>query len=330
MWLSQEQLQAAELSIKLAGEDWPSLPLAVQHWMHHGKQSAVESPRLDDALAGFSAWLETKCTLRELSRKNLKQRVNVFVNSVPNLTVADVRPETIEGFLDKRNISMKSRDNDRRAISRFFSWCIERPRRWAAMNPCREVRVEKEEAGAPKILSVDECGALLRAAEIQHSGTLAPYTAVCLFAGLRPFEAARLTWEQVNLDDDEIRLEGVQTKTGKPRVIQICPTLKKWLLAYKGTEHFPPNWRKHFDTIKAAAGFGGRGNGDGESNLKPWPVDVLRHTAISHYFRKTGSYGQTAEQFGNSESIIKQHYQGRVSSEDTKRFYGLNPRKGGP
>jgi hypothetical protein len=64
--------------------------------------------------------------------------------------------------------------------------------------------------------------------------------------------------------------------------------------------------------------------------LKPWPVDVMRHTAISHYFRQTGSYGQTAEQFGNSESIIKRHYQGRVSSEDTKAFYALAPKKGNP
>ncbi len=41
----------------------------------------------------------------------------------------------------------------------------------------------------------------------------------------------------------------------------------------------------------------------------------------------TGSYGLTAEQFGNSESIIKLHYQGRVTSEDTKRFYMLKPLK---
>jgi hypothetical protein len=54
----------------------------------------------------------------------------------------------------------------------------------------------------------------------------------------------------------------------------------------------------------------------------------MRHTAISHYFRKTGSYGLTAEQFGNSEAIIKRHYQGRVSSEDTRKFYALLPKKG--
>jgi hypothetical protein len=56
-----------------------------------------------------------------------------------------------------------------------------------------------------------------------------------------------------------------------------------------------------------------------------WAPDIMRHTAISHYFRKTGSYGHTAEQFGNSEAIIKKHYQSRVSSEDTGRFYALRP-----
>ena len=45
--------------------------------------------------------------------------------------------------------------------------------------------------------------------------------------------------------------------------------------------------------------------------------DVLRHTAISHYFRATASYGRTAEQVGNLASIIKKHYQSRVSSKKT-------------
>ena len=53
----------------------------------------------------------------------------------------------------------------------------------------------------------------------------------------------------------------------------------------------------------------------------------MRHTAVSHFFRATGSYGRTAEQFGNSETIIKNHYQGRVSSDEAERFYQLLPTK---
>jgi integrase len=224
--------------------------------------------------------------------------------------------------LGKRTVSAKTKDNDRRAISRFFSWCIERPRRWAAMNPCREIRTARCDDVPPAILAVKECKALLTEAQAFEEGRLVPYVAVCLFGGLRPFEAARLSWDAVNLTDGEMRLEASQTKTGASRVVAICPTLRAWLESCKGKPFFPPNWRKDFDHIKEAAGYGGRGNKKG---LKPWPVDVMRHTAISHYFRQTGSYGQTAEQFGNSEARIKKHYQGRVSSADTRNFYAIMP-----
>ncbi len=52
---------------------------------------------------------------------------------------------------------------------------------------------------------------------------------------------------------------------------------------------------------------------------------IAKYTAISHHFRQTGSYGQCAEMFGNSEAIIKRHYQGRVSTEETTKFYALKP-----
>ena len=63
------------------------------------------------------------------------------------------------------------------------------------------------------------------------------------------------------------------------------------------------------------------------AGLEKWTPDIMRHTAISHYFRRTGSYGFAAEQFDNSEAIIKSHYQGRVSSAETKGFYRLFPGK---
>jgi hypothetical protein len=97
--------------------------------------------------------------------------------------------------------------------------------------------------------------------------------------------------------------------------------LLAWLKAYKGRPIFPPNWRKIFDAVKNAAGFGEH---DGQT---PWTPDIMRHTAISFYFRNCGSYGQTAEQFGNSEAIIKAHYQGRVSTADAKKFFALKPSK---
>lgn len=98
-------------------------------------------------------------------------------------------------------------------------------------------------------------------------------------------------------------------------MVSVCPTLRAWLMRHEDETIFPPNWLKDFRAVRKAAG------------IVRWPSDVARHTAISHFFRKTGSYGLTAEQFVNSESTFKLRYQGRVTSEDTNRFYRLMPLK---
>lgn len=217
-------------------------------------------------------------------------------------------------------------------MSRFFSWAMERPRKWTSTNPARKEKSRRTGTELPpSILTLDQCKAILDAAAAHRNGVLAPYVAVCLFGGLRPFEAARLTWKQVNLTDGEIRLEAWQTKTNRPRVVAIDQTLGAWLKAYEGVPFHPKNWRRHFDFVRALAGFGNperfrtKTRKRFPAELKPWPDDVMRHTAISHYFRKSGSYGRTAEQFGNSEAIIKAHYQARVSTEETAKFYAMLP-----
>jgi integrase len=322
--LTESQLRLAEVAFDRLSAEVELLP-AVDYWLKHGRQSAVkESPRLDEAFEQFKAWLPQSGT-RKCSQDNLRRRVNIFANAVPNLRISDITPDIIQSYLDKRAVSPKSKDNDRRAVSCFFSWCLERSRRWTAINPCREIRVPQDEAAPPVTLTVAECKGLLRKSEAYKAGQLAPYVAVCLFGGLRPFEAARLKWEQVNLDDGEIRMEANQTKTGRLRVVSICPTMRAWLKAYKGKAFFPSNRRRDFAALIEAIGYGTAT--EKKPKLRPWPVDAMRHTAISHFFRRTGSYGLTAEQFGNSEAIIKRFYQGRVSSEDTKHFYAILPTK---
>src|SRR5258706_2011397 len=195
--------------------------------------------------------------------------MTVLKNWVSNHRVADFTPELIEQFLATRNTSASGKDTDKRAVSRFFSWCIERPRRWTRINPCKEVKIELGEKKPPAVLTVKQCRALLKASVKEG---LAQYVAVCLFGGLRPFEALSLTWAAVNLKDREIRLEGNQTKTGASRVVAICDTLFAWLKAHKNKSFFPANWRKKFDAVKKQA------------KLKEWPADVMRHTAVSHYF----------------------------------------------
>ena len=322
--LTEAQLRLAEVGFAKLEAEQEFLP-AIDHWLKHGRQHSVkQTVRLDDAVDKYIVWLDAS-PFRDATKRHWRTRMKMFKNGVSNLRISDITPEVIENYLTSRKTSPGGKDTDRRAISRFFSWCIERPRRWTSTNPAREVKIDRGEIPPPEILTVDDCEKLLHAAEKHKTGLLVPYVAVCLIGGLRPDEAKRLTWQQVNLADKEIRLESTQTKTKKPRVVTIHPTLAQWLKRYQGKTFFPVNWRKEFDAVKEAAGFTGEKNPDGTDAGIPFPHDVMRHTAVSYFFRDCGSYGLAAEQFGNSEAIIKKHYQGRVSSADAKEFYSIKP-----
>ena len=328
--LTDNQVGVAEAAFKRLERD-EDLITAVDHWLRTGKPASVkESPRLDEALKTFTDWLATTQELRPMTKDNLRNRVTRIVTNLGNLRVTDVLPDHIEHFLANRNVSVNTKDADRRALSSFFLWCMKGKRHWAVNNPCYAVEIEgfaTADHHEPVVLPVEECRALLQAAEKIQKGRSVPYVALCLFGGLRPTEAARLTWDQVNLKDGEIRLKGAQTKTGKGRIVVIDKTLKAWLNQYRKVgDIYRSGYEADLREIRLSIGYGTKT--EEQPHLRPWVSDVLRHTAISHYFRLTGSYGRTAEQFGNSEAIIKKHYQGRVTSAETKQFYALRPGSG--
>ena len=318
--LTEDQLHLAEQIFRTMHKaEVPDCDLttALAAWLKAGRQKdAGIAPRLDEAFEQYEAWLVATPTLRPATKANYQTRTKVFVNGVENYRLDAVTPEMIESYLAKRDVSPIARHTDLKVIKAFFKWAIN-PRRLLTINPAAGVTVELGQRPEPAVLTVAQCKALLVAAEAHKNGKMIPHIVACLFAGLRPSETNRLTWDKVNLDDKEIRLSPTDTKTGRARIIPLGPTLAAWLRAYEGTPFCHADHRRDLIAIKLAAGL---------SNLQP---DILRHTSISHYFRLTGSYGKTAEFHGNSEGIIKAHYQGRVSTEDTKAFYALLPKKGG-
>lgn len=317
--LSEEQIAIAEACFKLVEEDNQVLT-AVRFWQEHGKlQVPTESPRLADAFEQFKTAIQSDGSLRELTKTATRLRVAAFVNATTNVRVSAVTPELVEKFLDGIP-RPRTRVNYKFGISRFFSWCAERPRRWVVANPCAVIRVKMGDVAPPVILTVAGCEELVRVAKDFKEGRLMPYLTLTLFGGLRPFEAQRMKWSQINFEDGEIRIEGAQSKTGRPRTFKMDETTRAWLKSCKGREFMPENFKNDWSAMLRAAGFGPVKDG-----LRPWTKDVLRHTSISHYFRRVGSYGLAAERFGNSEGVIKRHYQGRVTSEETAKFYGLLP-----
>lgn len=325
--LTDEQLRIAEACFLRLENNADMLP-AIEQFIRNGrKHGAVnEQIRVDEAATRFKTWLDSipEAEMSDFTKKNLRNRINLFVNSIPNLKLTQITPDAINEFLAKRQVSLQTRINDRLAVSRFFTWA--KSQKLVASNPARtEEKIRRPARPEPAVLSVDDAEKLLRAAEDYKGGRLVPYLAVCLFGGLRPMsEALRLTWDRVNFADGELTVSSAN-KTKRGRTIKLDSPLREWLEAYKDLPFKATDWKRSFDMIKAKAGFGTPTKEN--PTLKPWVEDYARHTAISHYFRKTGSYGLTAERFGNSEGVIRAHYQGRVTSANTDRFYSIRPSK---
>lgn len=324
--LSREQLGEAEAAwrkLAQAEAGLGSLLGAVEHWLKARAAGELTPVAVywNDATQAFLEWVDATPSLRPRTRANLKSRLSRFTLRAGNRPLHEVDADLIERWLASRKVSPRSMMNDKLALSRLLSWCVERPRKWIPTNPVAQVRVEVPESGEPPILTLPQVRTLLEAARNHRggrakvAGRLVPYLVASLWAGIRPGELARLKWEQLDLAGGTIRVRQAESKTGPPRVVELPANLLAWLqwCQKRGLTSFKAV-RKEFDVVRAKAGL-----------LESWPDDVLRHTAVSHHVRKHGSFALTALAMGNSEAVIRKHYHARVTSQETKDFFDILP-----
>jgi len=57
------------------------------------------------------------------------------------------------------------------------------------------------------------------------------------------------------------------------------------------------------------------------------PTDGLRHTAISAFVARHGSFAAAATEFGCSERVIRTHYFARLGPSAADMFYDIVPRR---
>ncbi len=312
--LSPSQLRAAEAAFALLGDktEPEEMLRGSRYWIERGRDTVGpdHAPRLDDAQIAFLQWLERDSGLRPKTQSGLRHALRQLVRALGNVPLGEIDGDRIHHHIHGRPISKVAKDNEKRALSRFFSWCIERPRGWVRVNPCATVRTPLGPQKPPAIFDLEQVRSLLRATLAEKNGIMIPWVAFQLFGGLRPSEAERLDRKQWNAIEGEIRI-GEDTKTERPRTVPINPTLRAWL-DLPGSQS--GEWlQRSFKRIKQTAG------------IRKWPQDVLRHTAASHLCNIHTSYIDLATMLGNSEGIIRKHYQTRVSKADTQAFFALRP-----
>ncbi len=159
------------------------------------------------------------------------------------------------------------------------------------------------------------------------TSSLAPYIAIAAFAGIRPTEATRLKWGDINLEDGCISVRRAASKTGGTRHVDIHPTLHAWLAPLAPAAQPPaavifrpgsPLVRR-LRAIRRRAGF---------HSGNPWPEDALRHSYASYYLKSGGSLERLQLNMGHaSTSLIYARYcnMSGLTRDMAEEWWGLTP-----
>lgn len=285
----------------------------------------------DKALTVSAAWdkfqaAKLAANLRDASLRTLKQRLNRLVKTHGTDFVSVVSSDAIRLLIFREGSGNVNRESDYRAFTNFFNWCVEQG--FCSASPMSQIDPIALDEREPEILNVAECRALMHAACAHKDGKLVPYFVLALFCAIRPTELARLSalgrgklWEAIDLQAKTVTIGPKIAKMRARRIVTIPDNAVAWLADFEAAKPLlvPSNWRKDFDAVKSAAGFG---TGPGE---KPWPMDVLRHTGISMHLAKHNNEGLTASWAGNSPDIIHRHYKALVKPTEVQPFYAILP-----
>ncbi|HSY53884.1 MAG TPA: site-specific integrase [Opitutaceae bacterium] len=320
--LTNDQLREAEAAYQRIG-DKPreSLSFYVDHALAHYREldkSMVLATAVTDYVAGKTK--EQERTLISVSQlRSITGELETLKAQFPDGVVSQFTPEVLTAYLERGKPSLKTYHNRRGLISTFFKFA--RRKGWIQSNPVKRTPHYRlaHRRGSATTLAAERVEQLMAFLETYEDGTLVPYFALCLFAGVRPCfregEMSRLQPESINLDTGVIHIEPEVSKVRMKRLVTIQPNLAAWLHAYplKRYSIVPPKMAKRHRFI-----------------FRKFELshDILRHTFISMFVGKYRSIAEAALQAGNSEEIIRRHYLDLKSTAEAEKFFQIVPTKG--
>jgi integrase len=231
-----------------------------------------------------------------------------FAADLGDPRIHEVTTRMVREWLDShKQFSVLTRRNWRRDLGILFAFATKHG--YAASNPVEGI--ERTEVGdlEIKVLSVPEASKLLTNSDEESR----PVLAIGLFAGLRMSEILALNWEEIDLCDRTITVQGRKAKTRQRRVVTISDNLHDWLALSPTEERTGPIWMQ---------GFWGWYNRRLALDV---PRNALRHSFGSYHYALHKNENLTAAEMGNSPSMVFRHYRAVVPPLAAKAYWQLSP-----
>lgn len=203
----------------------------------------------------------------------------------------------------------------RAVMSGVFSTAIRNE--WCDVNPVTKVAVPQVQEHEVGILKPAEIEMLLETAKTYEAGGCLPAVGLMLYAGVRPHEVARLTYNDVDWKNGSITIRARHSKTGGARRVDMAPPLRRILAAYRDKPKHerlcPKKWTRHWAELRTRAGW---------SAEKPWQPDILRHTFASYHLQYHRDYSALQWAMGHRDSsLLRTRYVDLQDVVDAAQFW---------
>lgn len=218
--------------------------------------------------------------------------------------------------------TLRQQHKARIILSGVFSTALRRG--WCEENIALQIDLPPVREQTIRPLTIREIHSLFHSARKLYDSACIPPLALMLYAGIRPAETQRLTWEAVNLEERVICLQALHSKTGGCRQVQIHPVLyqllRERLPLKKENLICPPNWPEKWRRVRQHAGWN-------VPHGSPWIQDVLRHTYASYHAKQFRNFTELQYEMGHSGlHLLKSRYLNMqdISEKDASQFWTVN------
>ena len=137
--------------------------------------------------------------------------------------------ELIE-FMQDREMGGVSWNNWRRNLRVFFTWC--QGQEWLRKNPALGIPEKKIDEEEVEILSLDEAKKLLKTTIESYHRQVA-WLVLGMFAGMRRSEAQAAQWEDIDWEQNVIKVRSAKLRSVSTRYVELTPPARAFLEIFK-------------------------------------------------------------------------------------------------
>lgn len=331
------------LSLQSLGGRTPTLTQAVDCFI---KETVMQGHnfRVIDAKGEWITHLQsskkkkTSYTHLRLVKSSLAKFCEAFGEDI----LATVKGSKIEEWLDAYATAHQLKPKSRNAFLKnylkpYFAWCVKRS--FIESDPTAKIELWVDDAPLKdRLLSPDDLLLILS----RTPRELLPTVAILSLVGLRVAEASRIRWEDVKADELRVEVGATISKTKMLRQSPIPGQVAKWLRKLKRKAKptdfvFPaqvfvnqPDKAKNLSLLDANRQKHLWGAlADVRIAVKGLGVDLkknaFRASALSYRLALSTNAYTTAEEMGNSPSILKRRYQQLAPRALAVEWFAIDP-----